>query len=170
MPKLKSEPEFVEICIELKPYLIKYASAGNRGNYLFLNHKDESDILWNNLVTMLSTPPKGWKPSRIPSEKKLSLRLPYWYIRDNRLGRWISDKNKVHLAELIEITFWKDLYETVIEQKLDEGKKELVVIREIREEYGITEDDYLEESMYKRYRRCKEKRLKRYKNLEGRTV
>ncbi len=170
MPKLKSEPEFVEICIELKPYLIKYATAGNPGNYIFLNHKDESDILWNKVVTMLGTPPRGWKPERIPTEKRLALRLPYWYIRDNRLGRWISNRNKVHLAELIEITFWKDLYESVIEQKLDQGRKELVVIREFRAEFGITEDDYLEESMYKRYRRCKAKRLKRRKIREGRAI
>lgn len=166
MPKLKSNPEYIEVCIELEPYLIKYASAGNPGNFLYLKKRDETEPLWDQVVDKLGIPPKSWRPVRMKSHRKLSLRIPYWYIKDKGLGTWISDERKKFIAELIEVTFWKELYETVMFQKLEEGEKELVAIRNFREEFSISEDDYKEESMYKRYRRCKEKRLKRRKIRE----
>lgn len=162
------QPEWVEIDMELPPYLIKYASAGHEGNYLVLKG-NETCHLWEAVTARLGIPPSGWRPRRIPPNRKLTLRIPAWYVKDHSLGCWVSEDRKKFLARLVEIAFWKELYYTVMEERL-KGEKELVAIRRFRAEYGISEDDFKLESMHKRHRRIKEKRKRRTETVSWRAM
>ena len=163
MPRRRQNPSHFEIAIEIEPYLIKYASAGNDGNFLWVNADKEQ--IWSFVSGQLKIAPPSWKPKKISKKRQLLLRIPLWYIQTKKSGRWISDESKRCLAQMIEVTFWLELFMEVLHSNLVNGEKELVTIRKIRDNYGITEDDFKEESMYKRYRRTKEKRLRRTKTL-----
>jgi len=143
---------YIEIPLRIKPYLRKYVTLSTNQHQLLIDPKSE---IGSHVVKHLHLPPSGWRPERIPSEEKLVLLVPRSFISKHRLGCYLSASAKDYIAALIEELFWRDLSTTVHYGKIRMGKKELQIIRSVRDTYGITEDLYKEESMYKRYQRIK---------------
>lgn len=164
MPKKHRAREWVEIDLELAPYLIQYASGGDRELVL---KKCESDLLFDAVALRLRVPQAGWKPRRIPPERRLVLKIPASFVAKNALGRHVSEEGKAYLAKLVETTFWKELYYFVAEARA-EGEKELHAVKEFRTMHGISEDLYKLDSMLKRYRRTKQRRRPQPKTRDWR--
>lgn len=154
---LNTLPKCVIFNIKLRPYLRKHATHQCTSNQIRVDGRSE---IGSYILTNAKTAPSGWRPTRLKREEKFTLKVPEHYFTDAGKGTYLSEAHKEHIADLFEISFWRDLYDFVMERRLKFGEKELVSIRKFREIYRISEDDYLEESMYKRFRRIKEKRVK----------
>ena len=77
MPRRRQNPSHFEIAIEIEPYLIKYASAGNDGNFLWVNADKEQ--IWSFVSGQLKIAPPSWKP------KKISKKSGFFFNRDHTL-------------------------------------------------------------------------------------
>lgn len=150
-------PKCVNFDIKLLPYLRKHATHQCSSNKLSVNGRSEIGAY---ILTHVKNAPSGWRPTRLKPAIKFTLKMPEHYFADAGKGTYLSEAHKEFLSELFEISFWQELYQFVMERRLKYGEKELVSIRKFRANYSISEDDYLEESMYKRFRRIKEKRVK----------
>lgn len=148
---------FTEFAIELHPYLIKYVVSEAKTNEISIDARNEIGA-W--ILNHVKHPDQGFRPRRIPRERKLVIKVPSHYFKNRSRGKYLSNDHKKALANSIESMFWKDLCEFAYSRKLQYGEKELVSIRKFREFHSISEDDFKEESMYKRFRRWKETRQK----------
>ena len=150
-------PKIIDFTLDLKPYLQKYAThqAGNKR--LMVRASSE----YGQYVLKHATyPPKGWRREHLPVKQRFKLRMHEEEFVNAGRGMWLSSTHLEFLASLIEKDFWLQLYEFVLERRMKYGEKELVSIRKFRHHFHISEEEYLEESMYKRFRRIKESRMK----------
>jgi hypothetical protein len=145
---------YVLISIKLKPYLKKYILHCTDSDALVVDLKSE---FGSRLIKHLQHPASGWKRRQIPSNEKIDLRLPRHQLRKLALGHCISEYAATLIAQQIEELFWRDIWNYIQLRRLHFGQKELTALRRIRATYDISEEDYHEESMHKRYKRIKSK-------------
>lgn len=154
MPRLRIS-RYADIALDLHPYLIKYLTEINKEPVLYLDPKSEVGEL---IMRMFALPPAGWRPERIAVDRRLMLKIPLHYFRDRGLGQYISNCNRVALAQVIENLFWQDVCMEVRLAVIRCGMNERAALTKFREKHGILEEDYKLESMEKRYRRWRQKR------------
>lgn len=143
------------IQIKLATYLVRYVCSSAHSNVIQINKKS---ILGNFILTNLRFPPAGWRPERMGKNEGLVIAIPEHYIQQKCIGAYMNDACKAQVADSIEANYWERLYEYVTDRRLNYGEKELVAMRQFREMHHTYEEDYKEESAYKRYRRIKQRR------------
>lgn len=141
-----------DVDIDLHPYLIRYLTNPEGDQIMCCRPKTQ---LGDEILKMLSFPQHGYTRPRISRDRKLTIRLPSEYLRMNRLCPHISDRNKIRLATAIELIFWLDLYEFVLERLLKFGENQRTSIMKFREMHGIDEEIFKFDSMERRFRRIK---------------
>lgn len=155
MPRLKDAPSYVELKIELAPYLIRYLVPRDADPVFSVNPKTD---VGNYIMKLFSFPPSGWRPPSIPYERCLVIRVPHHYFQDRAIGQYISARNRDALAQAIEVLFWEDVYMEVRLAGVKVGMNERAALIKFREKHGISEEDFKLESMEKRFRRKKASR------------
>lgn len=148
-------PRRIEIHVKVKPYLIKYVCNHATDRVLNINR---ASLLGNFILSNLRYPPRGWRPEKIKEEEKLRIAIPSHYIQDCALGTYLNDEVKEQIQDGIEASYWEDMYNYIVSRQLKYGEKELVALRQFRANHFTFEEDYLEESALKRYRRNNKKK------------
>ena len=147
--KFYSMADYCDIQLRVEPYLKKYLTKTG-----ILRITPDSDH-GEEIIRCLRPARRGWRPPEIPENERLILRVPEHYIRSLATGRWLSEKKELRIRRAFMLNMWQELYYHVRRGKLIFGKTEIELIREFRDMHRITEEDFKEESMVKRYRRLK---------------
>lgn len=146
---------YTKIFIELKPHLVKYISETLTDQKLIV--KKSSD-LGNYILSMLKDRPcKPIRPRRAPEPgaNELVLLICDRYTRDSSTGKFLPDTAIDNIKRQLELMFRQDLRHYVRSEHLKTEIEEKYALRAFFDRYGITEEDFSEESMYRDYNRWK---------------
>jgi len=147
--------KYAEIHIDLEPYLIKFVCTDVGTNNMRVNPQSELGIY---VLKLLSFPPNtGWKTPRVRESRRLTLRISRHTLAEQRTGQYLSDDARLAIARCITSLFWEKVNTEVMLRAIKYGQKEGQVLRKIKAMYDISEEDFKEESMGRRYRRWKQR-------------
>jgi len=150
-------PKSIDFTLDLKPYLHKYATNQAGKKRLMVRAGSEYGQY---IIKNATHPSKGWRPEDVPVTRQFNLRMHKEDFVNAGRGMCLAPIHLEFLAKMVEKDFWLQFYEFVLERRIKYGEKEVVSIRKFRHHFDISEDEYLEESMYRRFRRIKDRRVK----------